>query len=110
MALAVGIDNDLIIVQHRFVAEPPLADVRSRSDQPQLLAVSQVVRGDHDVITHAEVDENPLVVRGGRARGIAVLWVDLTQLRFRPLPRGHKRGGRGSGPNRVAAKMIAVSL
>ena len=95
ITFAVAVDDDLVLEQHRLVAEPPLADVCPRPDQPELLAAGQVVRGYDDVVTDAERDEDPLTVGGRRARGITVFLVDLLQ---RSLHDGLLPEGLSAGP------------
>ena len=85
IALAVAVHDDLVLVEHRLVAEAPLAGVRARAHQPELLAVGRIVGGHDDLVAHAEVDVDPLAVGGRRARGVAVLAVDLLQ---RPVDDG----------------------
>jgi len=88
IAFAVAVDNDLIFEQHGLIAEPPLAGMCPRSDQPELLPAGEVMRGHNDVVADAEGDVDPLPIGGRRTRGMTVLLVDLLQrpLQDGPLP------------------------
>ncbi len=76
---AVAIEDDLVFEQYRLVAEPPLAGMCPRPDQPELFPAGQVVRGHDDIVTDAEGDEDLLTVGGRRAGGVTVFFVDFLQ-------------------------------
>ena len=88
IALAVAVNDDFVAEQHRFVAEPPLAGMRSGPGQPKLFAGGQVVRGDDNVIPHSEHGIDPFPIGGWRAGGIAVFVMYLFEraLHNRLLP------------------------
>ena len=87
-AFAITIENDLVFVQHGLIAESPPAFMRSRPDQPELLASRKVMGGHDNLVADAEGHINPLPIGSRRARGITVLLMEFLQrsLYNGPLP------------------------
>ena len=79
IALAVPIENDLVSKEDRLIAETPLTRMGSGPDKPELFSIRGVVRGQHDIVSHAEggVDSAPVGRR--RAGGVAILFMDGLQ-------------------------------
>jgi hypothetical protein len=98
VALAVAIDDDLVLVEDRLVAEAPVAGVGARPHQPKLAAAGEVVSGDDDFLAHPESDVNAFAIGGRSAGRVAVLAVEFLQ----------RSGNDGLPPEQLAAGTISA--